>query len=251
MILDVNGYFGNWPYWPMAGTDPDSILGKMDHYAIDRVFLNSLRGVFTDPAEGNRDTLDVVKKYPDRFYPALTFSPYGPGYEDLLSILKDPPVCLIKLFPLNHSYQIHEEPKVNEILEICGKKKIPVLIPYRLLMSWRLPIMNFGALGGVIQTHPQTPFILGSINYLFELQTARFLLRNHSNTFLETSAMMAYREVEKLVNEFGAGRLIHGSCIPLQNPAMGPLKIHDSEITAEDKAKILSGNLLELIMAMS
>ncbi|MCA9448295.1 MAG: amidohydrolase, partial [Candidatus Omnitrophica bacterium] len=59
--------------------------------------------------------------------------------------------------------------------------------------------------------------------------------------------MMAYREVEKLVAEFGAERFIHGSCIPLQNPAIGPLKIKDANISDEDKEKILSGNLLKLM----
>jgi len=250
MILDVNGYFGSWPYWPMNGTDPKSILEKMDRYGIDRVFINSLRGVFTDPEEGNRDTLEAVKDFPDRFSPALTFSPYHPGYNRFLELLKETSTCLLKLFPLNHSYQIHEEPKVEGVFRLCGDKRIPVLIPYRLMMSWRLPILNFGPTGGVIEKFPETQFILGSINYLFELQTARHILRNHSNAYLETSAMMAYREIEKLVVEFGADRLIHGSCIPLQNPAIGPLKIHDADISDEDKEKILSGNLLKLTGTM-
>ncbi|MCA9425676.1 MAG: amidohydrolase family protein [Candidatus Omnitrophica bacterium] len=247
MILDVNGYFGSWPYWPMKGTDPNAILEKMDRYGIDRVFLNSLRGVFTDPEEGNAETLRAVESCPDRFSPALTFSPYHPGYDNFISLLKEKQGCLLKLFPLNHSYQIHEEPRVEEVFNLCGERKIPVLIPYRLMMSWRLPIMNFGSMGGVIEKFPQTHFILGSINYLFELQTARSLLRRFSNTSLETSAMMAYREVEKLVAEFGAERFIHGSCIPLQNPAIGPLKIKDANISDEDKEKILSGNLLKLM----
>ncbi len=234
----------------MKGTDPQSVVEKMDRTGIDRVFINSLRSVFTDPLHGNRETLEVVETFPDRFYPALTFSPYSPGYEALRSILKNPPKCIVKLFPLNHSYQIHEEPKVEEILRICGEKKIPVFIPYRLIMSWRLPTMNYGSLGGVIGKFPDTHFILGSINYLFELQTARFLLRTYSNTSLETSAMMAYREVERLVDEFGAGRFIHGSCVPLQNPAIGPLKIKAAEIPDEDKEKIMSGNLSNLIGTM-
>lgn len=250
MILDVNGYFGSWPYWSMKETHPRSILKTMDRYGMDRLFLNSLRGVFTDPEEGNRETLEVVEEFPDRFLPALTFSPYGPGFEDFLRYLKDLPVCLVKLFPLNHSYQIHEEPKVEEVFNLCGQRRVPILIPYRLLMSWRVPIMDFGTLAPFLERFPDTPVILGSINYLFELQTARYLLRNFPNTYLETSAMMAYREVEKLVTEFGAERLIHGSCIPLQNPAIGPLKIRNAEISEKDKEKILSENLHQLMDAI-
>ena len=88
MILDVNGYFGSWPYWAMKGTDPKSIVERMDRYGIDRVFINSLRGVFTDPEEGNRETLETCKQFPERFSPALTFSPYLPGFEEFRSTLE-------------------------------------------------------------------------------------------------------------------------------------------------------------------
>lgn len=246
MILDVNGCFGSWPYWPMKGTDPRSIVEKMDRCGIDRVFLSSLRGVFTDPEQGNRETIEAAAAFPDRILPAFTFSPYAPGSEALPSLLEDHPVSLLKLFPLNHSYQLHEEPLLDDLLQRCGERKIPVLIPHRLLMSWRVPTLPLPSVDSIIARFPETRFILGSINYLFELQTARYILRRHPNAFIETSAMMAYREIEKLVAEFGAERLIHGSGVPLQNPAIGPLKIQRAEISDEEKRMILSGNLAGL-----
>ena len=72
MIIDVNTYFGAWPYWPLRDADPDSPLRKMDRYGIERAFTGSLKGVFADVKGGNLETLECCERHPDRFAPALT-----------------------------------------------------------------------------------------------------------------------------------------------------------------------------------
>lgn len=246
MIVDVNAYFGNWPYWPLRGGDIDSVLRSMDAAGIDRAFVSSLKGVFQDPAAGNAETLKHASAHPDRLSPAFTYSPYAAGFERYTDDLEQSHQRLVKLFPLNHSYDPLEEPGIAELCDFCAEKKVPVLIPYRLMMSWRLPVYSVPAVGNLAQRHVDTTFILGSINYLFELQSAMDLLRRFSNVFVETSAMMAYREIQKLVEEFGAARFLHGSGVPLQNPHIGPLKIRTAEIAEAEKVQIFSGNALHL-----
>lgn len=249
MIIDVNVYFGNWPYWPLVGGDVDSLLRGMDRYDIERAFLSSLKGVFADPQTGNRETLKIVDAFPDRFAPALTYSPYTAGRGEFREELARNGWRMVKLYPLNHSFDVLEEPLVDEICGWCAVKKIPVLIPYRLMMSWRFPVYSVQKIGQLAQKHPLTPFIIGSINYLFELQSTMDVLRRCPNVYVETSAMMAFREIEKLVREFGAGRFLHGSAAPLQNQAIGPLKIKTAEIDEEDRMKILYRNAWELFQA--
>jgi predicted TIM-barrel fold metal-dependent hydrolase len=58
--------------------------------------------------------------------------------------------------------------------------------------------------------------------------------------------MMAYRGIETVVKEVGAERVLHGSCNPLQNPAIGPLKIRKADIGEEEKKRILGGNAMRL-----
>ena len=113
-------------------------------------------------------------------------------------------------------------------------------------MSWRMPQFPVEKIGTLAQRHANTTFIVGSINYLFELQTALHVMRNRPNVLLETSAMMAFEEIQSIVAQVGAGRLLHGTAQPLQIPAIGPLKIETADIPRVDKERILYRNAIKL-----
>ncbi|RJP30467.1 MAG: hypothetical protein C4527_09835 [Candidatus Omnitrophota bacterium] len=242
MIIDINGYFGIWPYWPLRGGDPASMLAKMVQYKIGRIFISSLKSVFSDPQGGNAEIKNAVARHPRRFLPAFTYSPYAAGWDGYREDCEEAGICLIKLFPAHHTYHFAEEPRIAELLEFCGERKIPVLIPRRLMMSWRLPVLDVNEIGQLASAFPQIPFIIGAINYLGELQTALHIMRQRANVWIETSAMMAFREIESVVNQVGAERILHGSALPLQNPAIAPLKIQNADISDADKERIFFRN---------
>jgi predicted TIM-barrel fold metal-dependent hydrolase len=190
--------------------------------------------------------LALTRQYPARFAPAFTYSPYAPGREryreELLSAGEG---RLVKLFPIQQAYEPSEEPFIAELLDFCGQHRVPVLIPHRLMMSWRLPRFDLQKIGALARNHPQTTFILGSVNYVLELQSALDVMRRHSNVLIETSAMMALREIEQVSAQVGAERMLHGSAIPLQNPAIGPLKIHTAALSEVDRERIFFRNAAE------
>ncbi len=246
MIIDVNGYYGTWPYWPLRGGDPDAILNKMNRCNIDRVFISSLKSVFSDPDGGNQEIIELVSRHPDRFYPAFTYSPYASGFNKYEEDCTQASICLVKLFPVHHTYNLFEEPGISDLLSFCSERGIPVFIPRRLLMSWRFPLMDLGIIEPLASKHTSCKFIIGSINYLGELQTAVHILRQCPNVYIETSAMMAFQEIENMVRDVGVERILHGSAIPLQNAAIGPLKINQSEISNKEKERILFKNTKSL-----
>lgn len=246
MIVDVNAYYGNWPFWPTINADAESMLRKMDEYGIDRAFVSSLNAVFADIEAGNREVIDVVNRHPDRFLPAFVYSPYSADPERYSVDCREAEACIVKLSPLNHGYDLLEEPYIHDLLSFCGENGIPVMIPRRLMMTWRLPILDIRPIGTLAQAHPETAFIIASVNYLLEYQTAISLMRDHPNIYVETSAMMAYQGIETVVSEVGAERVLHGSCNPLQYPAIGPMKIQKAEIRNEQKQQILGGNATRL-----
>ncbi len=246
MIIDINMFFGHWPYWPLPDGDGDGVLRAMDRYGIERGFLSSLRGVFNDPEAGNAETLQLVGRHPDRFAPALTYSPYAKGWDRYEDELTQADWRIVELFPVNHNYDPLQEPAIKRICDYCGRNRIPILIPHRLLMSWRFPILPLATVAGLAEAHRETTFILGCINYLGELQTALHIMRKCPNVMLETSGMMAFEEVRRVVDAIGVARLIHGSALPLQQPGIGPLKIQTAEITEKEKERILSGNCKKL-----
>ncbi len=245
MIIDVNGYHGTWPYWPTLHSDTESMLAKMDKYGISRVFLSSLKAAFSDVDGGNAEMLEVVHRFPERFSPAFTYSPYAAGRERYREELLHERPCLVKLFPQSQAYEPAEEPFIAELLDFCGQQGVPVMVPHRLMMSWRMPRYDVQRIGNIAARHPDTTFILSGINYVLELQSALDVLRRNRNVYIETSAMMALREIDYVAERIGVERMLHGSAIPLQNPAIGPLKIHTSALSEGDKERILSGNAIE------
>ncbi len=246
MIIDINGYHGNWPYWQLRDHEPPAMLAQMDRLNIDYVFLSSLKSVFSDPDGGNVEISTLVEMYPNRFYPAFTFSPYATNWDMFQKACENSAICLVKLFPMHHTYDPLEEPPAWNCLYLCGERDIPVLIPRRLLMSWRMPLFDINRIDNLAKKFPETTFILGSINYLAELQTAFHLMCMHENIYIETSAMMALREVEYVISQVGADRILFGSAIPLQNPAIAPLRIEKAEISDADKENIYYRNALRL-----
>ncbi|HQH72790.1 MAG TPA: amidohydrolase family protein [bacterium] len=247
MIIDINGYYGQWPYWPLRNGSEAALLSQMDRYAITCAVVSSLKGVFSDPDAGNREVLQLARAHPDRFLPALTYSPHAAGRDRYAEDFDGLPSGIVKLFPVQHTYDPLEETYIHELLTFCEIRHIPVMIPYRLMMSWRFPVFDLKKMALVIASFPAVRFIIASINYLAELQSAIHILHKHPNAYIETSAMMAFGEIESVVRQVGADRILHGTCIPLQNPAIGPLKIHNAQIGKAEKNKILFENAAGLL----
>lgn len=245
MILDVHGYCGTWPYWPLRGGGPEAMLSAMDRCGIGRVYLASLKAAFADCRDGNAEMAALVARHPERFSPAFSFSPWAPGRESFRDDLLAAEKPLVKLFPISQGYEPLEEPFVAELLEFCGAQNIPVMVPHRLMMSWRLPRYPIGNIGVLAGRHPRTKLVIASVNYVLELQSALDVLRRCPNVFLETSGMMALREIEQVAGWIGAERLLHGSALPLQTPAIGPLKVHIAQIDDDAKERILWRNAVE------
>lgn len=246
MIIDVNTWFGHMPWWPMRFNSADEMLRKMDACGVERAFACSMRGVWQDPRSGNLETLQACERHPDRLWPAFIFTPYRPPREDAEDLLAAHPVTLVKLLPQHHAYDLNEEPWLGELAETCAARGVPVMFPNRIMTSQRFPPVALGMVRQFIAQHPRTTFILASINYLLELQTALNIMRNHANVLLETSGMMGLDEVSQVAAEVGVGRLLHGSCMILQTPGIGPLRIHAAQLDEAEKRQILSGNAIRL-----
>jgi len=247
MIIDIHGYFGEWPYWPLRNSHEAAILCHMDRLGISQLAVSSLRGIFSDPGGGNQEVIQLARSHPDRFIPALTYSPYAPGRERYVEDFKDLTTGIVKLFPIQHTYDPLEETYIHELLTFCGEKQIPVMIPYRLMMSWRFPVFDLKKTGRLVASFPEVRFILASINYLAELQSALHIVKQYANAYIETSGMMSFGGIETAVRQVGAERMLHGTCLPLQNPAIGPLKIRNASISEDEKDMILYGNAQKLL----
>ena len=89
--------------------------------------------------------------------------------------------------------------------------------------------------------------MLSGINYLHELQLAISLMRKFPTVHLETSCVMGYVAIAKLVQQCGAQQILFGSGAPIQLGAASLAKILQASISESDREAILGANLCRIL----
>ena len=72
-------------------------------------------------------------------------------------------------------------------------------------------------------------------------------MKRFETVHLETSCVMGYAAVEKLVQQCGEERILFGSGAPVQHGGAGIAKIAHANIASSAKEAILSRNALRLL----
>ena len=245
--IDLNGFCGKWPYWPMDVTTTEGLVSMLDRFHIDQVAAASTMGVFLECEDGNRHTAEVMAEAGTRVIGFAIVSPVNEK-EACYQLARWHAAGMkgIRLFPQHHGYRLDDDPFLADILDMAGILDLPVLIPVRLIGNWSLPVLDVRELGPIVERHPRTQFIIGAVNY-GELRDALAVLRSHENVGMETSCFQAAEGIEKLVSRIGAERVYLGTGLPLQYPAAGLAKITHADISQDDKALILGGNAQRLL----
>jgi predicted TIM-barrel fold metal-dependent hydrolase len=72
-------------------------------------------------------------------------------------------------------------------------------------------------------------------------------MRECPNIYVETSNFVGNGYIEYTVREFGAGRLIFGSFLPVNDPSVAICMVLDADIDEKEKKLIASENLSRLV----
>lgn len=252
MIFDCNAFIGKWPYWPVRSSSAAEVTAELLGWKIDRAAICSTRSVFVHWEDGNLEVEAAVAAHPDEL---VSFACLGTlelshalpthGYDFVDYMQRG--FRGLRLYPQHHSYHPLFQPFVDEILEESAARSWPVLLPLRIIMNWGVPSLDLGIIHGLVERHPRVHWILAGINYLHELQMASALMRRHTTLSLETSCIMGYAAIAKLVQQHGSQQILFGSGAPIQHGAAALSKILFAEIADSDREAILGGNLRRLL----
>lgn len=251
MIVDINAFIGKWPYWPIAATSPAEVSAQLAGWRIDRAAVCSTRSVFVDWQDGNCE-VEQASRAENRFIPfaclgTLELSHALPrtGYDFEGYAARG--FRGIRLYPQHHSYHPLFNSFAGNILEQVEMRRWPVLLPLRIIMNWGMPMLELGVIETLVERHPRVTWILAGINYLHELELAVTLLRRNANVHLETSCIMGYHAVAKLVEQCGSEQILFGSGAPVQHGGAGVAKIAKAKISEADRERLLGKNALRLL----
>jgi uncharacterized protein len=251
VIIDANAFIGKWPYWPLRATAPGEVVAELAGWGIERAAISSTRGVFVSQDDGNAET-EAAARAESALIPFLCAGPSELSH----TLERQPPELAhwarrgfrgVRLYPQHHSYHPLYEPELASIVEQAEALGWPVLLPLRILMNWGMPALDLEVIRSVVEKFPRAIWILAGINYLWEMQLAVSLMRRFDGVHVETSCMMGFAAIEKLVQQCDARRILFGSGAPLAHGGAGVEKVRHARIRDADREAILGGNAQRLL----
>jgi uncharacterized protein len=252
MVIDINAFIGRWPYWPVPATSSGDVVAKLAHWGIDRACISSTRSLFVHWEDGNVEAEAAAREHPEQFLAFACLGPWelshrrGDGRHDLASY-RSRGFRGVRLYPQHHSYHPLVEPFIDEICEQAAALSMPVLFSLRAIMNWGVPAQELSQLPALIERHPRVPWIISGVNYLHEIRTAVALMRKYNAVQLETSCVMGYEAIRKLVEECGHERILFGSAAPIQHGRANLEKVMHARISDPVKEAVLYKNAERLL----
>jgi predicted TIM-barrel fold metal-dependent hydrolase len=254
MIFDISAYVGSlsyaqaerglWHLWPLKVTTPIELVGLINRFGISKAAIRSLRSIYYDHSEGNKEVFEAVREYPNRFVAVVTVYPhYQRSLEEFEEYVNESGIAGLELEPLYHDYELNDE-TIDPFLEISIKRKIPVLLPLCITMNQNFPKLKVEDVQKLVDRYPDITYVLGKFSY--EIEKVLHLMKKHDSVLVETSGLHLFGGIERLVEEVGADRVLYGSGLPIQMIGPALAKIQEAEIREEEKNLILGENAQKL-----
>ncbi len=238
-ILDACTLFGPWPQHA-ADLSVETLLSGMKSNGIVRSLATSTIGIFHDYRQGNVETINVARQYPQQLFPVATLDPRAfPECLGEAETRAGEGFRLFRFFPKRQVWPLHFAP-FHQALKKCDQLNVPVAVT-----TARAGDMT--ALSEMVKPL-QIPILLAGVDSSL-LGEAIAVMRDNPRLYLETTGLLAPGALEAVRDgvEGGVERLVFASYSPLRylSSAIGPILA--SALSDDEKALVLGGNLKQLL----
>ena len=131
MRIDVNAFFGHYPFRRVTGGSPQLLVEAMDRTGIDQAWISNLAAIFwKDPTEGNAVLCEWAGREP-RFRPVPAIHPGLPHWERVLGHAVERGVPCVRADPTHYGIQPAGS-EMRALAAACGGAGIPLMLAVRL-----------------------------------------------------------------------------------------------------------------------
>lgn len=234
-VFDANVRVGHSGIHGHLALETGELLEEINRFGIKQALVSSFAGEEYDPEEGNRALARDIEKNLDRFVAAWGALP-DKAFLEKLSSRK--PTAIRFSFGLkrhNVSYAplysglLFEYLEEHFILAVVAKEEI-----------------DWDTLARLLQNFPRVSFLLLETGYRAE----RFLgplLKSCPNLYFDSSTLLAHRQLETFVEQFGYEHIVYGSRLPLYTPG-ATLAILATSCISDDAKRAIAGDTLRRIL---
>lgn len=244
-IVDVHAHLGPTFQFYIPSPDAKSMVAMMDRLGIHLTCLASHLAITTDYLRGNDLSAQAARAFPGRLQGYVVVNPrYAEGITaelergyDVLGLRG------IKLHPTLHDFAVLD-PRCEPIWRFAEERGAPILSH-----SWEEDARcRPKAFGQLAEAHPSIPFLLGhSGGTAAGRREAVAVAKEHPNIYLEIcSSFLTCAELEWMVREVGAERVLFGSDSPWLNPAYTLGRVAYANLSEEELRLILGENAARL-----
>jgi hypothetical protein len=233
-FYDCHGHIGRCSMQHVVEDTPDDLVHEMDRFGVALCCVFSLEGVVGDETYGNDQVAAAVRQHPDRF---IGFTLVNPNRGDLLmreELARGQRLGLrgVKLICDYQGYPT-EGPLVDVACQFADEHRLLILNH-----NWGSPEQ----IGRLCRTYPNACFIAGHTTTAYGE-----VAKEVENLFVCTCPCIDWGLPERLVETYGAERVLFGSDLTDLPIGWGMGQILYAHISESDKRRILGENLRELL----
>ena len=246
-IVDCFCGLGPWATRnPILPSRADEILELMDHTGVAKALVYHNMPKFSgNTTDVNRQIADICRKQP-RFIPAFTLgldtyheSP-APAYHVQEMKTSGAKAVWLKLpftpYRLVRSYQ---DWLIGDWMRICSEKRIPVF--------FHAEDESPDVINSLCTEYPELRLVLTGVMYNADAYLYPLLKRHRQLRVCTGHVYIPSGNPGRFLQHFPAERLLFGSGLPEFSPGGMIAHVQYADIAAEDKARILGGNIMELM----
>jgi len=248
-MIDFNARLGHWPYRPVRGLD--ALLNAMDAFGIERALVSSLSAVhYLNPQDGNDELARWIAPHRDRLVQAAVLRPNFTGWrDDLEKCVSEYEIRAVVLYPNYHRFDLSDA-RLAPLMARAASRGFPVCVQagledprrqfYRKTV-WDVPADDIGTFAS---RYPDIRVVAMGLKVGQPDQTGD---PPPENLLFELSNCERMGEVEAILGQFGAERLLFGTNFPLFSPRANVDKLARADIPDEDRRVITSENAARLL----
>ena len=222
----------------------EELVGKMEHYGIEKALVYHSLARENSPAVGNRMLREEIAEY-SCMEAVWTVMPHHTGEfsppEVFINEMKLNGARTAVMFPsaADHGYSLSEW-NCGDLLGALEQYGIPLIIGLEQFAG------SWDGVHGLCSSHPQLKMILTGVNY----RTNRNLypiMKKFSNIYIELSGYKVHSGIEEVCELFGAKRLVFGTGMPVYSGGSAVSMLNYARISPKEKQMIAFANLEELL----
>ena len=214
-VIDANVGVGHCNFRPAPFDTPEELLAEMHRHGVERAVIHHQHGEVLSPISGNEFLHEWIDGHEDVFIPQWMAGPEPESLAQLQALRAEGKLDNVRFHDSGAAGVPFVDWVYADVLEWLQQERIPVWISLHDTWdtTWTVRMNTpVAQIMEVLRAYPDMVTVLVGAHYVHSHYVRPFLKR--TNTYIELSRYELLREVEVVVEEFGAERFLYGSFYP-------------------------------------